>query len=56
MANTTFTKTLSLMVYENNLTPDITDDYTLRVKTQGASLELFSLPAPQGLLLNGTGA
>lgn len=29
MVNTTFTKTLSLMAYENNLTPDVADDYTL---------------------------
>lgn len=43
MANTTFTKTLSLMAYENNLTPDITDDYTLRVKTQAASLDVSDI-------------
>lgn len=28
MANTTFTKTLSLMAYENNLTADVPDDYS----------------------------
>ena len=43
MANTTFTKTLSLMAYENNLTPDIPDDYTLRVKTQAASLDVSAI-------------
>lgn len=43
MANTTFTKTLSLMAYENNLTPDIADDYTLRVKTQSASLDVSAV-------------
>lgn len=43
MANTTFTKTLSLMAYENNLTPDIADDYTLRVKTQSASLDVSAI-------------
>lgn len=43
MANTTFTKTLSLMAYENNLTPDIVDDYTLRVKTQSASLDVSAI-------------
>ena len=43
MANTTFTKTLSLMAYENNLTPDIADDYTLRVKTQADSLDVSAI-------------
>lgn len=35
---TTFSKTLSLMAYENNLTKDITDDYYLRAKTEKKSL------------------
>lgn len=43
MSNTTFTKTISLMAYENNLTPDIADDYTLRVKTQSASLDVSAI-------------
>ena len=43
MSNTTFTKTISLMAYENNLTPDIADDYTLRVKTQSASLDVAAI-------------
>lgn len=43
MSNTTFTKTISLMAYENNLTPDIGDDYTLRVKTQSASLDVAAI-------------
>lgn len=43
MSNTTFTKTISLMAYENNLTPDIADDYTLRVKTQSASLDVSAV-------------
>lgn len=43
MANSTFTKTLSLMAYENNLTPDIKDDYTLRVKTQANSLDVAAI-------------
>lgn len=43
MANSTFTKTLSLMAYENNLTKDIPDDYTLRVKTQAKSLDVAAI-------------
>lgn len=43
MANSTFTKTLSLMAYENNLTADIADDYILRVKTQAKSLDVAAL-------------
>lgn len=43
MANSTFTKTLSLMAYENNLTPDVADDYTLRVKTQADSLDVSDI-------------
>lgn len=35
---TTFSKTLSLMAYENNLTKDIPDDYYLRAKTEKKSL------------------
>lgn len=43
MANSTFKKTLSLMAYENKLTKDIADDYTLRVKTQSASLDVAAI-------------
>lgn len=43
MANSTFTKTLSLMAYENNLTADVADDYTLRVKTQAKSLDVAAI-------------
>lgn len=43
MANSTFTKTLSLMAYENALTPDVKNDYTLRVKTQPKSLDVTDI-------------
>lgn len=43
MSNTTFTKTLSLMAYDNSLTPDVKDDYTLRVKTQSVSLDVAAI-------------
>lgn len=43
MANSTFTKTLSLMAYENNLTKEIADDYILRVKTQTNSLNVTDI-------------
>lgn len=52
MANTTFTKTLSLMAYENNLTPDIADDYTLRVPPRQVHtliLRLSHIGAQNGL-------
>ena len=43
MSSSTFTKTLSLMAYENSLTPETPDDYILRVKTQPRSLDVSDI-------------
>ena len=43
MASTTFTKTISLMAYENKFTKTDVTDYYLRVKTQAKSLDIEAI-------------